>query len=177
MPGAQGRFRTGTPFVGAADFKSAASTCFATRAGCRSTAPVCDKHVGIVCLDAGGAGRSRTALDGFAIRCITALLPRRRSQTQTDVLTKTGSLVAAVSRATASRAVSGAGEESRTLDLNLGKVALYQLSYSRLGASPICMTADSRDRKYRRLDEVLASPLLRFRYFCRYSDPITPSSR
>ena len=25
----------------------------------------------------GGAGRSRTALDGFAIRCITALLPRR----------------------------------------------------------------------------------------------------
>jgi hypothetical protein len=28
---------------------------------------------------------------------------------------------------------SGAGEESRTLDLNLGKVALYQLSYSRIG--------------------------------------------
>ena len=28
----------------------------------------------------------------------------------------------------------GAGEESRTLDLNLGKVALYQLSYSRIGA-------------------------------------------
>ena len=27
---------------------------------------------------------------------------------------------------------SGAGEESRTLDLNLGKVALYQLSYSRI---------------------------------------------
>ncbi len=26
----------------------------------------------------------------------------------------------------------GAGEESRTLDLNLGKVALYQLSYSRV---------------------------------------------
>ena len=30
---------------------------------------------------------------------------------------------------------SGAGEESRTLDLNLGKVALYQLSYSRLGTA------------------------------------------
>jgi hypothetical protein len=29
--------------------------------------------------------------------------------------------------------VTGAGEESRTLDLNLGKVALYQLSYSRIG--------------------------------------------
>ena len=28
----------------------------------------------------------------------------------------------------------GAGEESRTLDLNLGKVALYQLSYSRIEA-------------------------------------------
>ena len=28
--------------------------------------------------------------------------------------------------------ISGAGEESRTLDLNLGKVALYQLSYSRI---------------------------------------------
>jgi len=27
----------------------------------------------------------------------------------------------------------GAGDESRTRDLNLGKVALYQLSYSRLG--------------------------------------------
>jgi hypothetical protein len=30
---------------------------------------------------------------------------------------------------------SGAGEESRTLDLNLGKVALYQLSYSRINDS------------------------------------------
>src|SRR5476649_1164628 len=30
---------------------------------------------------------------------------------------------------------SGAGEESRTLDLNLGKVALYQLSYSRIGVT------------------------------------------
>ena len=27
---------------------------------------------------------------------------------------------------------SGAGDESRTRDLNLGKVALYQLSYSRI---------------------------------------------
>jgi hypothetical protein len=29
----------------------------------------------------------------------------------------------------------GAGEESRTLDLNLGKVALYQLSYSRVAGT------------------------------------------
>ena len=27
-------------------------------------------------MNSGGAERSRTALDGFAIRCITALLPR-----------------------------------------------------------------------------------------------------
>ena len=31
------------------------------------------------------------------------------------------------------RPKTGAGKESRTLDLNLGKVALYQLSYSRMG--------------------------------------------
>ena len=30
----------------------------------------------------------------------------------------------------------GAGKESRTLDLNLGKVALYQLSYSREKKAP-----------------------------------------
>ena len=31
----------------------------------------------------------------------------------------------------------GAGNESRTRDLNLGKVALYQLSYSRSGKTNI----------------------------------------
>ena len=36
----------------------------------------------------------------------------------------------------ASRFEFGAGEESRTLDLNLGKVALYQLSYSRVVFQP-----------------------------------------
>jgi hypothetical protein len=35
---------------------------------------------------------------------------------------------------------SGAGEESRTLDLNLGKVALYQLSYSRMYYKPTGQT-------------------------------------
>ena len=53
-----------------------------------------------------GWGRNRTGLDGFAIRCIATLPPSR---------------------------VDGAGNEVRTRDLNLGKVALYQLSYSRLG--------------------------------------------
>ena len=32
---------------------------------------------------------------------------------------------------------SGAGKESRTLDLNLGKVALYQLSYSRVSSPEV----------------------------------------
>ena len=31
----------------------------------------------------------------------------------------------------------GAGDESRTRDLNLGKVALYQLSYSRIARAVI----------------------------------------
>jgi hypothetical protein len=34
----------------------------------------------------------------------------------------------------------GAGEESRTLDLNLGKVALYQLSYSRMESCTVFIT-------------------------------------
>jgi hypothetical protein len=40
---------------------------------------------------------------------------------------------------------SGAGKGSRTLDLNLGKVALYQLSYSRLGG--VIMTGAIRTDK------------------------------
>ncbi len=41
----------------------------------------------------------------------------------------------------------GAGEESRTLDLNLGKVALYQLSYSRfLGAFRQTLSASNEER-------------------------------
>ncbi|CAG9254587.1 hypothetical protein PUN4_220060 [Paraburkholderia unamae] len=34
------------------------------------------------------------------------------------------------------RILTGAGDEARTRDLNLGKVALYQLSYSRMSGSP-----------------------------------------
>src|ERR1700694_5552285 len=40
-------------------------------------------------------------------------------------------------RASALPRDSGAGKESRTPDLNLGKVALYQLSYSRVGQPQI----------------------------------------
>src|SRR5258706_8657914 len=73
----------------------------------------------------GGATRSRTGLYGFAIRCITALLSRRYLCVA-DLLEKMGSTRLPI------HSSSGAGEESRTLDLNLGKVALYQLSYSRV---------------------------------------------
>ena len=66
----------------------------------------------------GGAGRSRTDLHGFAIRCITALLPRQSFEKKRKL--------------TLPFFQNGAGDESRTRDLNLGKVALYQLSYSRV---------------------------------------------
>ena len=52
----------------------------------------------------GGGTRSRTEIHGFAIRCI-AILPFRQF---------------------------GAGNEIRTRDPDLGKVVLYQLSYSRI---------------------------------------------
>ena len=60
----------------------------------------------------GGESRNRTGVDGFAIRCINhfAISPNKLP----------GSVQ------------TGAGNESRTRDLNLGKVALYQLSYSRI---------------------------------------------
>ena len=71
----------------------------------------------------GGAGRSRTDLLGFAIRCITALLPRRERHKRRRIEKGKADFAFPL--------VSGAGEESRTLDLYLGKVSLYQLSYSR----------------------------------------------
>ena len=76
----------------------------------------------------GGGGRDRTGVYGFAGRCITTLLPRQGHHSNIEqgkqLRTKKGS--------TASLSEFGAGKESRTLDLNLGKVALYQLSYSRI---------------------------------------------
>ena len=69
----------------AADFKSAVSTDFTTRAVQLATAIVKQKSPNIWGSkqfsrrqeNAGGAARSRTGLAGFAIRYITALLPRR----------------------------------------------------------------------------------------------------
>ena len=42
----------------------------------------------------------------------------------------------------------GAGEESRTLDLNLGKVALYQLSYSRLMPTSVMLAQKFRPVRF-----------------------------
>ncbi len=67
----------------------------------------------------GGGGRNRTGVHGFAVRCMATLPPRH------DLKSRKGSAVASLSIKL------GAGDESRTRDLNLGKVALYQLSYSR----------------------------------------------
>src|SRR5664279_243539 len=83
----------------------------------------------------GGGGRNRTGVDGFAGRCMTTLPPRQERRPAREAravatnekgephLPTTGSPLEN----------SGAGKESRTPDLNLGKVALYQLSYSRIG--------------------------------------------
>jgi hypothetical protein len=116
----------------AADFKSDVSTYFTTRA-----------HDGIVKqkpgrrskwqarrLLTGGATRSRTALAGFAIRCITALLSRQCAQFPS--VAETCAAIDKKGKPGLPFMESGAGKESRTLDLNLGKVALYQLSYSRI---------------------------------------------
>jgi hypothetical protein len=61
---------------------------------------------------------------------------------------------------------SGAGEESRTLDLNLGKVALYQLSYSRIGAllfSPLLYYYLSSELEREKSLELSTSTLARLR--------------
>ena len=50
----------------------------------------------------------------------------------------------------------GAGEESRTLDLNLGKVALYQLSYSRIAHQGFRL--QRRTHKYSGNQCVVTSP-------------------
>ena len=65
-----------------------------------------------------GWGRNRTGVHGFAGRCITTLPPSR-----IRLLIKIG-----------------AGNETRTRDPNLGKVVLYQLSYSRPPKEPIFLS-------------------------------------
>lgn len=70
----------------------------------------------------GGACRNRTGVYGFAGRCITTLLTRHVFLNKKGETTLTPPLFIK----------SGAGNEVRTRDLYLGKVSLYQLSYSRI---------------------------------------------
>ena len=67
----------------------------------------------------GGASRSRTEVHGFAIRCIATLPTRLKLMCRQVNLA----------------CESGAGNETRTRDPDLGNVVLYQLSYSRILAT------------------------------------------
>src|SRR3972149_9689159 len=111
--GARGRSRTGTA-VKPRDFKSLVSTCSTTRAKVFED-PCSARTRGI-----GGWGRNRTGVHGFAGRCMTTLPPSPGGIKPETPGQRRGVSVK-----------SGAGNEARTRDLNLGKVALYQLSYSR----------------------------------------------
>ena len=110
--------------------------------GCCDREPQKTKRrpIGRRLLETGGGGRNRTGVHGFAGRCITTLPPR-----QVTCWIVSGFAAAVVTDGAATRRQSrerkreallpfgiGAGDESRTRDLNLGKVALYQLSYSRV---------------------------------------------
>jgi hypothetical protein len=85
------------------------------------------KRIGF--LTFGGEDGNRTRLNGFAGRCITSLLPRQKEWYRSHA--RRYSATSTKREARLPFGYSGAGEEARTLDLNLGKVALYQLSYSR----------------------------------------------
>ena len=123
---ARGRTRTGTELP-PRDFKSLVSTNSTTRARSWS--------------ENGGWGRNRTGVDGFAGRCITTLPP---SQSYTWYKMKTPSLYSGLmsNHKTAPDQIRsppaccpgysfGAGNETRTRDIHVGNVMLYQLSYSR----------------------------------------------
>ena len=58
----------------------------------------------------------------------------------------------------------GAGDESRTRDLNLGKVALYQLSYSRVKRVRIIKTWRGMSRKFLISHEVQQAHLFSLLY-------------
>ena len=88
--------------------------------------------VGAFFLRSGGGGRNRTGVHGFAGRCMTTLPPGHCARIVTRKsrsypLKKTKPREAEVLQET------GAGNETRTRDPDLGKVVLYQLSYSRIG--------------------------------------------
>ena len=104
----------------------------------------------------GGESQNRTGVYGFAIRCITTMLFRHikkwsgkrvsnsRPQPWQGCALPT-ELFPHIEKEQSTSNQDGAGNESRTRDLNLGKVALYQLSYSR---SDICCFVYRRRRNY-----------------------------
>ena len=76
----------------------------------------------------GGATQTRTGGKGFADLCLTTWLWRRLQITGANYLLLLSS-------------VSGAGDEARTRYLHLGKVALYQMSYTCASQYSICRSA------------------------------------
>ena len=101
----------------------------------------------------GGEGRNRTGVHGFAGRCMTTLPPRLCIDGPGSVATPSGkNKTPVLAPRFLSSSVklrpwtgrffffvftdeymnSGAGNETRTRDPDLGKVVLYQLSYSRV---------------------------------------------
>ena len=109
------------PITEAADFKSDVSTNFTTRA--RRTYARCR------CVHVWRRGpesnRTNRICNPGHNRFATAPLITIVTGCENNTVNKKGKLRASLSEF-------GAGKESRTLDLNLGKVALYQLSYSRI---------------------------------------------
>ena len=117
----------------------------------------------------GGANRSRTGLNGFAGRCITALLSRRKRCLVSARTVQKQSAGPPNKKGSLASPLIGAGDESRTRDLNLGKVALYQLSYSRIVLHfSACITRCARHRRLQNLEretslELATSTLARLR--------------
>ena len=102
--------------LGSGDFKSPVSTSFTTRARFNRHASATIPVGGEVWRRGAESNRSKRLCRPLHNRFATA--PRLRLKREGPQRPSLGE--------------SGAGEESRTLDLNLGKVALYQLSYSRI---------------------------------------------
>ena len=73
----------------------------------------------------GGRSRNRTGVHGVAVRCITTLPSGLQDLGHFDVRL----LLSAIHNNRIRQF--GAGNETRTRDPDLGKVVLYQLSYSR----------------------------------------------
>jgi hypothetical protein len=83
----------------------------------------------------GGWGRNRTGVRGVAVRCMTTLPPSLYFPNLPGRQVVSGLANAAIKDAALCMACGrefGAGNETRTRDPDLGKVVLYQLSYSRI---------------------------------------------